>query len=195
MYERHAHLLMKQRAGVTANRTVSHANVRHGHKQYKDKFFHCLTYWTICQRGKSTAGGQYNLTEKKWQRAYWRRTTDWKETIFCLGLKVTWQRWSKVIKWIHTEKYAPPTTYDNFYDKCFKAKNHTEPQETYGLCWSRDRMMNNYSTQHWIWKWPKEVLFLFSDMTILNSCLLLTAYGTKMIHKTYDFLSRGTWFK
>jgi len=32
------------RAGVTANRTVSHANVRHGHTQYKDKLFHCLTY-------------------------------------------------------------------------------------------------------------------------------------------------------
>ena len=57
--------LGNSRVGVTANRTVSHANVRHGHKQYKDMFFHCLTYWTICQRGKSTAGGQYSLTERK----------------------------------------------------------------------------------------------------------------------------------
>jgi hypothetical protein len=60
--------LGNSRGGVTANRTVSQANVRHGHKQYKNKFFHCLTYWTICQTGKSTAGGQYNLTERKWHR-------------------------------------------------------------------------------------------------------------------------------
>ena len=35
---------INSRVGVTANRTVSHANARHRHKQYKDKFFHCLTY-------------------------------------------------------------------------------------------------------------------------------------------------------
>ena len=56
------------RAGVTANRTVSHANVRHGHTQYKDKLFHCLTYWTVCQRGKSTAGRQYMGADKSLAR-------------------------------------------------------------------------------------------------------------------------------
>jgi len=98
--------LGNSRVGVTANRTVSHANVRHGCKQYKDKFFHCLTYWTICQGGKSTAGGQYNLTEGKWHRTYCHRATDWREAIFCLGLKATWQQWSKVIKWIKKVKQS-----------------------------------------------------------------------------------------
>lgn len=126
--------LGNSRVGVTENGTVSHANVRHRHKQYKDKFIHCLTYCRICQRGKSTAGGQYDLTERKWHRTYCHRTTYWKETTFCLGLKVTCQQRSKVIKWIHTEKYAPPTTYDNFYDKHGNAskpkiiQNHTNLQ-------------------------------------------------------------------
>jgi hypothetical protein len=74
---------MNSRVGVTANRTASHANIRHGHKQHNDKFFHCLTYWTICQRGKSTAGRQYDLTERKWHRTYCLKNY-WLK-IFCLG--------------------------------------------------------------------------------------------------------------
>lgn len=58
-------------AGVTANRTVSHANVRHGQEKWKDMDINSIKQvlplpdlLNNLSKEKPTAGGQYDLTER-----------------------------------------------------------------------------------------------------------------------------------
>jgi hypothetical protein len=120
----------------------------------------------ICQRGKSTAVGQYDLTECEWQMTYCHRTTDWKQAIFCLGLKVMWQQWSEEIKQVYT-----------YWQICTTHNKHIAYAD-----WG-DRTITVIQHNTTYGSGQRNYIFFFLDMTILNSFLLLTACGTKMIHR------------
>ena len=48
-----------------------------------------------------------------------------------------------------------------------------------------DCMMNYYSVSRWTWKWTKKPFFHPLELTILNSFIILTSRGSKLLHRQF----------
>jgi hypothetical protein len=46
-------------------------------------------------------------------------------------------------------------------------------------------MTNTYSISRCTWKIMRKVFFHFLDLSILNSCILLPSYGSKLSHRNF----------
>ena len=57
-----------------------------------------------------------------------------------------------------------------------------------GYMGKEDRIANSYSICHQTWKWTEKLFFSLLDLAILNSCILLSLCGRKIIlHKDFQF--------
>jgi hypothetical protein len=83
-----------------------------------------------------------------------------------------------------THMLIPPAE-GNF---CDEHGNATKPEiiadhsKHMGYVDKADRMTDSYSIGHWTWKWTKKLFFHLLDLTILNSFILLSSCGVKMLH-------------
>jgi len=51
-----------------------------------------------------------------------------------------------------------------------------------------DRMANSYSMSQSTFKWTMKLFFLFLDLTVLNSWILLSSYGATHTHRDFRLL-------
>jgi hypothetical protein len=51
-----------------------------------------------------------------------------------------------------------------------------------------DHMANSYSMNQHTFKWTTKLFFHLLDITVLNSCVLLSSCGAKYTHRDFGFL-------
>jgi hypothetical protein len=83
--------------------------------------------------------------------------------------------------------HHPPTN-GNFcdeYGNAIQPENTQDYNRHMGYVDFGGRMTKSYLLQRRTWKWTKKLFFHLLDMTILNSILLLTAFGAKIMHRHF----------
>jgi len=76
----------------------------------------------------------------------------------------------------------------NFYDEHGKAMQPTRIQKYNRHMRSVDKsdcMIKSYSISRWTWKWTKKPFFHPLELTILNSFIILTSRGSKLLHRQF----------
>jgi hypothetical protein len=103
-------------------------------------------------------------------------------------------------KWdvcILTNLHKPPTE-GNFCDEHGRANT---PVIVEDYSWQvdytdkGDRMANSYSVGWRTWYWTKNLLFHLLDLTVLNSCTVVTSCGSQVDHRTFLLTSDQNLFE
>jgi hypothetical protein len=185
--------------------TGTHATVRDlcrriggvGHKLYMDNFFSSPDLFDELKTKDITCCGtvrqnRRGLSDDFRRRQFRLKKGDIRTRVRRDMTAIIWK--DKRDVYMLTNMHYPPAE-GNFCDQhgnAIKPAIVADYNAHMGYVDKADRMANSYSISRRTWKWTNKLFFHLLDLTILNSFILLSSCGGKLLHRDFRLaLVRG----